>query len=75
MPHDDVVVATRGTGTGARAAVSTVTMLNSVSTALPLSPQYRQPVTGAPANSPSVKHKPTASSKSSPGVRIVVVTR
>jgi len=36
MPHDDVVVATRAVGTGARPPVSTVTTLNSVSTADPV---------------------------------------
>jgi hypothetical protein len=38
-PHEDVVVATRGVGIGARPPVSTVTTLNSVSIALPHSPQ------------------------------------
>ena len=53
--------------------MSTVTTLNSVSTALPV-PQYRAPVTVTPVSSPSVWQKPTASSKSLPGVRIVVDT-
>jgi hypothetical protein len=49
-------------------------MLKSASAPLRTSLQYRQRSTGAPSRSPSVKQKPTASSKSSPGVRIVVVT-
>ena len=36
IPHADVLAATRGTGIGARPPVSTLTMLNPLSTALPL---------------------------------------
>ena len=50
-PHADVVVATRGSGTGAAPPVSTLTTLNSVSTALPV-PQYRQVSTGRARQQP-----------------------
>ena len=76
LPHHpqlDEAVTSRGVGSGACPPVSTVTTLNSLAIALALL-QYRTPVTGAPASSPSVKQNPTASSKSLPGVRIVVLT-
>ena len=60
-PHDEVVVVSRGAGSGAAPPVSTVTTLNAVSTAEPVA-QYRTVWTGAPASRPSVKQKPTASS-------------
>jgi hypothetical protein len=53
--------------------VSTDTTLNSLSTADPV-PQYLHWRTGAPPSSPSVKQNPAASSKSWPGVRMVVAT-
>ncbi len=48
MPQLDDVLPRRGVGVGARPPVSTVTTLNSESTALP-SAQYRTPVTDRPA--------------------------
>ena len=63
----------RGRAGGASPPVSTVTSLNSLATAEPLA-QYRTPLTAAPPSRPSVKQNPAASSKSLPGVRIVVDT-
>ena len=73
-PHEVLVAASRGAGAGAAPPVSTLTTLNSLSTAL-----ARAAVAaadhGAPASSPSPWSSPTASSKSLPGVRMVVATR
>jgi len=74
MPQPEVVAVSRGRGGGARPPVSTLTTLNSLSTADPV-PQYRQRRTGAPPSRPSLWQSPAASSKSWPGVRIVVATR
>ena len=74
-PHDDVVAASRGVGAGAVPPVSTLTTLNSLSTALP---GAAVAAADAPARRRAARRRgtsPTASSKSWPGVRIVVPTR
>ena len=70
-PHEDVVVASLGVGSGARLPVETVTMLKADAAAEPFAVLHFDDWLTA---QPSLWQKPTASSKSWPGVRMVVAT-